>query len=129
MYRLSTKYASDLGEKCGWELPRFFSYVANLPYFKEPGNFQFLARPRYVIEKYSPVIACANKSILIGAWASARKIPFRFVAVGNAKTRPPNHVFIEIYLNGNWMQVDATYQWHALGSDRKFARRILLTRK
>lgn len=129
MYRLAETYAPDLGAIGSLDLHRFFKYVAELPYHKEAGRYQVLSRPSWVLAGLSPIVACANKAILIGAWAILHRIPFRFVAVSPVVKKPLSHVYAELFLNGEWIPADATYSWNVLGHTRNWARREILRRK
>lgn len=129
MYRLADSYSTDLGELAGLPLDVFFDKVKQIPYRKEPGRFQFLSRPQWVLSGLSPVVACANKAIMVGAWAKQNRFPFRFVAVGTALTRPVNHVYTQIFLAGLWQNVDPTYNWHSPFHVRPWARFEVLKRK
>lgn len=129
MYRLVDRYANDLSEYASMGLHEFFEKIARLPYRKEPGNFQLLSRPEWTLSGLSPVVACANKAIICGSWAKLRKYPFRFVAVGRAKTRPLNHVFCQIFLNGSWQNIDATYSWLTPFHSREWSRLEILKRR
>jgi hypothetical protein len=129
MYRLVDTYSTDLGELAGLPLDVFFDRVKAIPYRKEPGRFQFLSRPQWSLAGLSPVVACANKAIMVGSWAKQNRFPFRFVAVGTVVTRPVNHVFTQIFLAGLWQDVDPTYNWHSPFHVRPWARFEILKRK
>lgn len=126
MYRISKQHAHQLGAFGSMSFQDFFQYVSRLPYRKEAGQYQLLASPENSLNQTSPVIACANKAILIGSWCTLNKIPFRFVAVTRNKKGPFNHVFPEIYLGGRWCPVDATYPWFQPFSENNFAKREIL---
>lgn len=129
MYRLVETYASDLGSLALLPFPEFFDHVKRLAYRKEPGRFQILARQSWTQNGFGPVVACANKAILIGSWAYLHKLPYRFVAVGRFRNSPLSHVFAQVYINGNWQNADATYPWHQPFQDRQFGRVEILKRK
>lgn len=128
MYRLVDTYYHQLGSLALLSFPEFFHFVAGLDYRKETGRFQFLASPENVLSGNSPVVACANKSILIGCWCKNQNIPFRFVACTRKPNTAYNHVFPQMLLNGKWASVDATYPWHVPFSENKYAHSEVLTR-
>lgn len=129
MYRMVEQYASDLGALALLPFDQFFDHVRKIPYRKEPGRFQLLARQSWTQAGLGPIIACANKAILIGSWAKLHQVPFRFVAVALKKNNPLSHVFAQVYITGNWQNADATYPWHQPFHDREFGRVEILRRK
>lgn len=129
MYRIAETYCRDLGSLALLSMPDFFNRVRAMAYYKEPGRFQFLSRPQWTLAGLSPVVACANKAILCGAWAKLHSVPFRFVACGMVRTRPYSHVFCQYYVSGEWKNFDPTYSWHEPFQNRSFARSEILKRK
>lgn len=129
MYRIAEQHANDLGSLGLLPMVAFFQRVRALPYYKEPGRFQFLSSPKWTLSGLSPVVACANKSILCGAWAKLHSVPFRFVASGPQRNQPYSHVFTQFYLDGSWKSFDPTYSWHEPFFERTFARVEILKRK
>lgn len=127
MYRIANTHANDLGKLGVYSLEQIFDYVKAKPYFREPGNFQLLVRPKWVMVGLSPVVACANKAILLGSWAKLHRIPYRFVAVSPVRFRSLSHVFAEFYLNGKWVPMDATYNWGSIGHSVDYPHRKVLT--
>ena len=129
MYRMAESYATDLGSLALLSFQEFFDHVKRIGYRKEPGRFQFLARQSWTQNGIGPIIACANKAILIGSWAYLHKLPYRFVAVSRFRNKPLSHVFAQVYINGNWQNADATYSWHQPFQNREFERMEVLRRK
>lgn len=119
--------AYDVAEWASLPLDRFFDLVRGGTYNREPTswNSQVLARPRDSISKAVPVIACANKAIILAAWAQMNRIPWRLVAVGNHRGYPPHHVFPEFYVAGQWRAVDATYPWSVLFAAKNYPVRVV----
>lgn len=129
MYRMVQSYATDLGSLALLSFNDFFDHVKRIPYRKEPGRFQLLSRQSWTQNGQGPIIACANKAILIGSWAYLHRLPFRFVAVALHKNNPLSHVFAQVYINGKWQDADATYSWHEPFAGRNFERVEILKRK
>jgi hypothetical protein len=119
MARLSCKYKDDLGEMANWPLPKFFDYVKNLPYRKDPKNIESLSRPRFLLMQNWPWRDCDDKAILLGAWAASNYIPFRFLATAAKKNIPFHHVFIELEGKKNLL-LDSTYSKNIFGTIPKF---------
>lgn len=129
MYRMTESYGSDLGSLALLSFEDFFNHVRAIPYRKEPGRFQLLARQSWTQNGLGPIIACANKSILIGSWAYLHKLPYRYVAVAKFINQPFSHVFPQVYIAGKWQNADATYPWHQPFQEREFQRVEILRRK
>ena len=122
-------YACDVAPWALWSLPDFFDAVRNGGYNREPTAWrtQVLARPTLTITKAVPVTACANKAIILAAWAEMNGIPWRLVAVGRTPGRPPHHVFPEFFMGGAWRVVDGTYPWNVLFAERHYPVRVVYT--
>jgi hypothetical protein len=115
MYRLAEIYSSDLGEFAAWPFSAFFDYVRCIPYLSDEDRFpsrmvEVLSRPKYLLDRsIFPRIDCKKKAILIGAWATANQLPFRFVAVSHKPDKSIHHVFPQINFGDGWINADATF--------------------
>ena len=121
--------AADVAPWALESLDVYFRRVAGGHYDREPSvwNAQILARPSLVLTRRVPVVACANKSILMASWAELNRIPWRLVAVGRIPGFPPHHVYVEMHLGGAWRSVDATYPWGVLFVEKSYPVRIVVT--
>jgi hypothetical protein len=128
MVRIVREHATDAAPWASWTLPEVFEAVKRGGYNREPASWrsQVLARPALVVGKRVPVVACANKAIILASWAHLRGIPWRLVAVGRVHGRPPHHVFPEMLIGGEWLPVDATYSWSVLFAQKPYAVRLVL---
>lgn len=113
MARIVRAYCWDLGSLAALPFDGFFDFVRAKHYNREPHEWraQILARPRRLLSRESPILACAAKSLLIASWAACNGIPWRFCAVGRRAGFPPHHVFAELQIAGEWVPCDATYLW------------------
>ena len=120
------RHAADVAEWGLLSLPDFFALVKDGGYNREPLEWrtQVLARPAATIAKTVPVTACANKAIIMSAWAEMNRIPWRLVAVGRLPGYPPHHVYPELLIGGEWRPVDATYPWNVLFAEKPYPVRI-----
>lgn len=127
MVRVVRAHADDVAEWAMLPLSEFFDKVKRAAYNREPDswNAQVLARPALTMYKRAPVVACANKAIILSSWAQLNRIPWRLVAVGRIAGRPPHHVFPEMFIGGEWRPVDATYNWGVLFARRSYPVRIV----
>lgn len=126
MVRIVRAHAGDVGRWASVPLSDFFDLVRRGSYNREPDGWgaQVLARPSLTIHKRAPVVACANKAIILASWAQLHGIPWRLVAVGRIAGRSPHHVFPEMFIGGAWRPVDATYRWSVLFAPRPYPVRI-----
>ena len=56
---------------------------------------------------------CDDKSILIASYLHLNKIKFRFIGGSRKKNSPLHHVWVQAYIDGEWVNLDATYAWNA----------------
>lgn len=120
------RHASDVARWALDPLDLYFGRVKRAHYDREPlaWGAQILARPALTISKRVPVVACANKAILIASWAHLNRVPWRFVAVGRIPGFPPHHVFAELWIGGAWRPADATYPWGVLFTSKPYPVRL-----
>ena len=128
MASIVRRHSVDVAPWALESLPVFFRRVARGHYDREPLSWgaQILARPSLVISRRVPVVACANKAILIASWAQMHRIPWRLVAVGRIPGFPPHHVFPELWIGGSWRAADATYPWGVLFAKKSYPVRVEL---
>lgn len=128
MARIIREHADDVSAWASWTLPEVFDAVKRGGYNREPERWrkQVLARPALTTSKRVPIVACANKAIILGSWAQLRGIPWRLVAVGRLPGHPPHHVFVEMHIGGEWLPVDATYSWGVLFARKHYPVRVVL---
>lgn len=116
MANLAVKYSSDLGEKAAWPLEQFYKYVKNLPFRSDPMGHESIARPRLTMGESWPWRDCDDKSILMGAWCFANKVPFKFQASSKAPSGVLHHVYVVAKdKTGLPVVLDATYPRNTLG--------------
>lgn len=127
MAQIVQAHAVDVAPWALLGLSEFFDLVRGGNYIREPSNWrtQVLARPSLTISKAVPIVACANKAIILASWAELNKIPWRLVAVGRAPGLPPHHVFPEFFMGGEWRPVDGTYPWSVLFARKDYPVRVV----
>jgi len=127
MARVIKAHATDVAPWALWSLQDFFDLVRKGSYNREPSEWftQILARPRLTISKSVPIVACANKAIILASWAEMNGIPWRLIGAGRVPGRPPHHVFPEFFLGGQWRPVDGTYPWGVLFAQRHYPIRVV----
>lgn len=119
MKRLSIQYAGDVAPYATMSIQEFYDKVKNIPYRfdldKNGRLVEILQRPLYTLNGRGFGGDCDDKAICMGAWAYLNGLPFRFKAVGKRLNGNLHHVYPEIYMNGEWLVCDATYNHNTLG--------------
>ena len=127
MVRIIKAHSCDVAQWATLPLTEFFDLLKNGYYNREPDEWrtQVLARPFLSITKRAPIVACANKAIILASWAELNRVPWRLVAAGRAPGRPPHHVYPELFIGGSWRPTDATYPWGVLFYQKPYPVRIV----
>lgn len=115
MVRLVRTYASDIGSKAGWPIEKFYDYVRQLPYRKDPVGNETTSRPAFLMQEDWPWRDCDDKAVLIGSWCYLNRIPFRFVASSTLDTQRLHHVFTVARIGQKNVVLDATYPHNKFG--------------
>ena len=143
MHKYVKEYYLDMAPFADYSLQDIFTEIANLPFYPDPPYVELLRRPAYLLygipfnisfsygersifewmRKYGrfPGGDCDDKSIAIGAWARLNGIPYRFLGVGRKNPHKKvkkvllTHVYPELYIDGAWLTIDATYSYNTLG--------------
>lgn len=120
MYSLVSRYSGDLDTvkaKNGaraiplsqFQLLDFFDFVRSLPYRRDNAPIEVVARPRRILEESPRGIDCKKKAILVASWLRANGLPYRFLAVSTRPNKAIHHVYPQVRISGQWLNLDATY--------------------
>ena len=116
MYRLIDQYAGDLDRitvngkpLSSMNMFEFFNYVKNIPYRKDIKAIEVVSRPSKIIQNKNDGMDCKKKSILISSYLKNRNIPFRLIASSKRRDKRIHHVFPQMKINDEWVNMDATY--------------------
>lgn len=116
MYRLIDLYSGDINRinfkgKPISQLNMFdyFNFVKNIPYRKDISGIEVVSRPKKIIENKNSGMDCKKKSILISSYLKNRGIPFRLIASSKRPDKRIHHVFPQMKINDQWVNMDATY--------------------
>lgn len=127
---LAKTYATDMARYASMSLLEIQKLVREIPYVRDPEGEEAVHRPCITLAGRGIGRDCDDKSICIGAWASLRGFPFRFVAVGRGgpgATSKYHHVFCEIEYPGlGWTRVDATYDHDRVGAWKTYLNRCVI---
>ena len=122
MYWLVNQFAADIGNYAQMPLNRYFDFVRKIPYRRDKKGEEWVVRPGLLLKEF-PYMDCKKKGTLIGAWLRMNGIPFRFIGASELPSGRIHHVFPQAMINGEWLNVDATYPHYKL-----FAHKPRLTR-
>jgi len=127
MRKMVHDYYGDLAEYADWTLDDFFDLVKNLPYKMEEVGWgaQILQRPNFTLRRLVPVVACANKAILISSFLTMHGIKNGFVVTANSKNANFSHVFnwAEFGNSGVKVFIDATYPQNVIYREKVYPKR------
>lgn len=115
MKRIARQYAADMAPYASLNLSEIHELVKNIPYRKDPPGVETVKRPYYTLHRLGPGGDCDDKAVVIAAWALLNKFPVKFVCSGRWAKKPLHHVYAQVYINGSWIKVDATYNFNVLG--------------
>lgn len=108
------------------EIKALFEWVQqNVRYTKDAFRVEMLHSPRRMLELRAG--DCDDMSILLGAMLEAIGHPVRLVIVGPALLRPNlfTHVYLEVYLKGRWIPLDATMPFPMGWSPQVFNKKVI----
>ena len=100
-------------------LAEYFDIIRKIPYRTDPRPREIIARPSILLSAPWLGYDCKKKACLIASWARQNGVPFRFIASSNRADRKITHVFPQLFINGTWINADATYGHYRLGQIKK----------
>lgn len=93
-------------------LGQFFNFVKNIPYKKDIKPIEIISRPEYLIKNRKKGLDCKKKAILICSYLKNYRLPFRLASSSKLISGRIHHVFPQMQLQGNWQNLDATYNYY-----------------
>lgn len=121
MYRIARAFSFDAVELINLDLFNLHKKIKAIPYVVEEGFFQSLSRPYYSLHGIAPYVACANKSIIIGAYCELIGLRYAYEIVSLDKYLPFHHVYPVILMNEP-LKFDATYPENVIGDNIAYAK-------
>jgi hypothetical protein len=116
MYRLVNQYAGDLNAfdvngvpLSQAPLPAFYAAIRAIPYRQDTEGIEVVSRPYIMLTAPSNGWDCKKKAIAIASWLSLHNIPYRFAAVSRRPSGEIHHVLVQAFIDGEWVDIDATY--------------------
>lgn len=126
MKQMRDKFYTDVAPFAFMDLEEFFDLVKNLPYQMEEKAWhaQILQRPAFTLARLVPVVACANKAILLGSFLTLQGIENGFVVSANTPIGPFGHVFNWCRMFGTKPRIlDATYPENIPFREKRYPQR------
>lgn len=108
------------------EIKALFEWVQqNVRYTKDPFRLEVLHSARRILELRAG--DCDDMTILLGAMLESIGHPIRLVIVGPTPVRPDlfSHIYLEVYLKGRWIALDATMHFPMGWAPRTFVKKII----
>lgn len=111
IFLMAKMFREDLAGKFP-DVFTLYDFVRRLQYKDDPKDAEVISRPRYTMQPdWNGPRDCDDKTLIFGAWAELKKIPWRVVCAGSSPNpeENPHHIYPEILIGGNWLTCDATY--------------------
>lgn len=128
MHKLVSQFYHDMDPYVGLSVQEMFDKIKNIPFNPDPEKIEVVKRPFYTMHQIGPGGDCDDKSIAMASFAKLRGIPYRFIGVGRKNPKYKKilltHVFIQLYLDSEWVNADCTYSFNLLGKVRQDYDRI-----
>jgi hypothetical protein len=105
-------------------LGQYYDFCRNIPYKIDKRPVEVIGRPLRIVQMGK--LDCKKKAIMIGCYASLKKIPFRFVASSSRPSREIHHVYPELLIDDEWVSYDATYPGYYAGMPKRTTAKELL---
>lgn len=134
---LVNKYSSDLEDvflstRSGnlrmneLSLTDFFNFVRKIKYRRDPKPIEIVSRPSYLLKYRSLGWDCKKKAILIASWCKENGIPYRFIGSSNRPDKAIHHIFVQGNIDGEWINLDATYSNYRIGESKQVTKAEIL---
>lgn len=125
MHYLINKYSTDLDKiyvrkngqlvkMSSLTLPEYFNIVRSIPYRKDKKPIEVVSRPKHIFKHRELGMDCKKKAVLIASYLRKNRMPYRLASSSKKKNKRIHHVFPQAFLNGGWVNVDATYPHYNL---------------
>ena len=118
-----SRFARDLEEfpeLMKMSILQYYNYVKTIPYIRDARSAELVSRPKYLLSIF-PALDCKKKSILMASFMRLKYGPdsYRYVLSSNRPDGKISHIFTQFYIDGKWINADATYPHNAFGAKKK----------
>ena len=97
-------------------LPEVFNYVKHIPYVEDNSD-EVVARPGFLLNPDEfEALDCKKKAVIMASWLEAHteQENWRFVGSSEREDEGIHHVFVQVKIDDEWYNVDATYPEYQL---------------
>lgn len=117
MIREFYKDLLEFPELVSMDIQGYYDFVKNIPYIRDIKKTEIVSRPKYLLTVFD-ALDCKKKSILMGSYMKLNfgDNSYRLCLSSNSPDRVIKHIFTQIYINGNWINADATYSKNRIGA-------------
>jgi hypothetical protein len=104
----------------GMNINEYYDFVKNIPYVRDVKKIEITSRPKYLLTMFD-ALDCKKKSILMGSYMKLNHgdKSYRLCLSSNSPDKNIKHIFTQIFLNGNWINADATYSKNKIGQKKR----------
>lgn len=107
-------------------LLQFFNFVKNIPYRQDPKPVEVISRPEHILRFRALGMDCKKKTILVASYLTEKNIPVRYIGMSNRPDGMVHHIFPQGLINGQWMNLDATYKHYKPFEVKQATKAVLL---
>jgi hypothetical protein len=95
------------------DLLDYYDFVRSMPYRQDVEPIEVVARPQIIVERFLSGIGrdCKKASVMLGSYFTKKRIRWRLVTMSSRPDRQMHHIFPQIFLEGEWGNMDATYSY------------------
>ena len=113
---LAKNFWSDLDKTGDLDktIDQFYDKVKRIPYSEDMTN-EVVSRPLFLMDRSMfPSLDCKKKAVLMSSWLEAHGKPWRLVTNSELPSQEIHHIFPQTKIDGEWFNVDATYEDYEL---------------
>lgn len=90
-------------------LREFFKMVRDIPYRKDSKPVEVISRPFHIMRHKILGMDCKKKCIVMCSYLRCHRLPYRLMSSSRKKSGEIHHVFPQVKLKNQWLNLDATY--------------------
>lgn len=119
MYSLAQRFTDDLEHFVLENDPRvtlaqvplsqYYAIIRAIPFRQDDHGAEVVTRPYHLFTTPWRGWDCKKKAIALAAYLEKRGIPWRFLSVSRRPDGEIHHVLVQASVDGQWLNVDATY--------------------
>ncbi len=119
MHQMVNEFYTDMAPYASLSLTEIYDKIKGIPFEYDPKGVELVKRPYYTMNQIGPGGDCDDKAVALASWAVLNSIPSRFIGIGYKKNDSKkillSHVYTQLYIVGEWLNIDSTYNFNTLG--------------